>query len=114
MSRYRDDTQEQAATTPEVAGSTYLQSLSETDFRAMLVFVAVVELNGIRQAARALGCSEPSVSMALGRFRDSCRQPLFNREGRKLEPTAEAVSLARELGTCFFLMNRAAENTRGN
>ena len=84
----------------------YLHDLSDADFRSMLVFVAVVELGGIRQAASMLNVSDASISMTLGRFRSGSYAPLFTREGRRLEPTSVGLSLAKELGNCFYLINR--------
>lgn len=78
-----------------------LRGLSDVDFRAALVFVAVIEMQGIIPAARALDLSVPSVSSSLTRFRSQHARPLFTRTGRALEPTEEAHTLARQLGTEF-------------
>ncbi|WP_236874199.1 helix-turn-helix domain-containing protein [Citrobacter portucalensis] len=111
MSDRIHDAEEQHTTSQNGDTVSYLQALWHADFRPMLVFVAVVELNGIRQAARVLGCSEPSVCISLKRFREKYRHPLFIREGRKLEPTPEALSLARKLGKNFYLLSRTVGGT---
>lgn len=78
-----------------------LQALSSADFRAMLAFVAVIELKGLAPAGQALEISTATVSMHLSRFRSQYGQNLFTRTGRALEPTREAYVLARQLGILF-------------
>lgn len=69
----------------------------KADFKSMLVFVAVIELQGLALAGQALGISQGTVSLHLSRFRLQFDKPLFTRTGRALEPTPEAYDLARQL-----------------
>ncbi|MFD3191614.1 LysR family transcriptional regulator [Sedimentitalea sp. HM32M-2] len=49
------------------------------------------------QAARRIGLSQPAVSAALGRLRNSLNDPLFVRHGQRLQATDYARSLALPL-----------------
>jgi DNA-binding transcriptional LysR family regulator len=67
------------------------------EIRHLRAFVAVIEHGSVTRAARALGLTQPSVSMTLGELRQELGgAPLFQRVGRGLD-LAPAGRLLREL-----------------
>lgn len=63
------------------------------DFNLLRVLVALVEERSTVRAGRRLFLSQPAVSGALARLRESFGDPLLVRSGRALEPTARALLL---------------------
>lgn len=71
--------------------------VSEVQLRALS---SVIEAGGYRQAGKKLGISEPSVHRAVRELEALCGA-LFRKTGAKVEPTAEAVAVARFGDLCF-------------
>lgn len=67
------------------------------DLNLFRVFEVIYRTGGITAAAEELHISQPAVSNALTRLRQSFDDPLFVRHGRKVVPTALAHRLAREI-----------------
>lgn len=67
--------------------------LKNLDLNLLLVFEAVYSSGNISQAGRRLGMSQPTISNALKRLRESLDDPLFVRVGRGVEPTTMAVRM---------------------
>ena len=84
----------------EILRSSYPE-LMKTDFRALLVFVVVLDTGSLSRAARLLGCSHSAISVSLKRVRDGSGRRLFLREGRELVPTAAAEMLGLEVRNGF-------------
>ncbi len=55
----------------------------------------VVETGSFSAAARQAGISQPAVSQAMATLAQQVGEPLFERSGRQVRPTAQALSLAR-------------------
>lgn len=68
-------------------------NLSKIDLNLFLVFDAIVQTGSLTAAARELHLSQPAVSHALARLRDSLGDPLFTRQGKRMVPTAYARGL---------------------
>ena len=64
------------------------------DLNLLRVFSALLEEGAAGRAAIRLGVTQPAVSAALGRLRRLYSDPLFERTGRGLRPTARANELA--------------------
>jgi DNA-binding transcriptional LysR family regulator len=64
--------------------------LSNIDLNLFVVFDAIFTEGGVTQAARRLNLTQPAVSHALAKLRDTCGDPLFVRNGRTLSPTPAA------------------------
>lgn len=62
-------------------------------------------------AADRLGCSQSSVSRALALLEARIGVPLFERTGRTLRPTAEALAINEELDGVFTALDRVASGT---
>lgn len=63
------------------------------DLNLLPVALAIFEERSVSAAARKLGMSQPSVSVALNKLRTALGDPLFVRTARGMEPTPRALSL---------------------
>jgi DNA-binding transcriptional LysR family regulator len=64
------------------------------DLNLLVVFDAIYRSRNLTAAGRALGLSQPAMSHALSRMRLMCKDPLFVRLPRGLQPTPVADVLA--------------------
>ena len=63
------------------------------DLTALRSFVAVLETGGVTRAAQQLHLTQSAVSMQLKRLEESLGQPLLDRAGRGVAPTAQGEQL---------------------
>jgi DNA-binding transcriptional LysR family regulator len=63
------------------------------DLNLLRVLDALLQDQSTVKAARRVRLSQPAVSAALGRLRDTLKDPLFVRQGQRLVPTEYAKSL---------------------
>src|SRR4051812_10293452 len=68
--------------------------LSRLDLNLLKVFEVIMRERHIGRAAEALRLTQPAVSHALGRLRDTFADPLFVRHARGVRPTMRADELA--------------------
>ena len=73
-------------------------SLSRFDLNLFTVFDAIYREGGITAASRRLNLSQPAVSHALARLRELVADPLFERQGNTMVPTAKARAMAGAVG----------------
>ncbi|ESQ87099.1 hypothetical protein ABAC460_21250 [Asticcacaulis sp. AC460] len=64
------------------------------DLNLLPVFVALMEERNVSRAAERLGITQPALSNALNRLRETMRDPLFIRERYGMKPTQMAEALA--------------------
>jgi len=64
------------------------------DLNLLLVFNALMEERSVSRAAVRLGITQPALSNALNRLRDTLRDPLFIRERYGIKPTQFAEEIA--------------------
>jgi DNA-binding transcriptional LysR family regulator len=64
------------------------------DLNLLVVFDALLTEGSVTQAAERVGLSQPAFSHALGRLRAGIGDPLFERTGRGMAPTARAQAMA--------------------
>lgn len=76
--------------------------------RQLQAFRSVVELGGVTRAAEALGISQPAISKLIASLGRECGFQLFVRQGNRLVPTAEALSLYREVERMFVSVDQIA------
>lgn len=69
-------------------------NLSSIDLNLLVVLDALLQDGSVTIAAKRVGLSQPALSNALARLRDTIGDPLFVRDGRGLVPTARARDLA--------------------
>ena len=74
-------------------------NLSSFDLNLLRVLNALLVDGTTTAAAKRLGLSQPAVSSALSRLRLSIGDPLFVRQGQRLQPTEFALSLRDPLAT---------------
>ncbi len=63
------------------------------DLNLLVVFDAIARTGSVTLAATRLSLSQPAVSHALNRFRDVTGDPLFVRNGNRLDPTRRAETM---------------------
>jgi DNA-binding transcriptional LysR family regulator len=64
------------------------------DLNLLPVFIALMEERSVTRAAARLGITQPALSNALNRLRDTLRDPLFIRERYGIKPTQFAEEIA--------------------
>nr|WP_086939768.1 transcriptional regulator LeuO [Thaumasiovibrio occultus] len=68
-------------------------TLRRVDLNLLTVFDAVMQERNITRAASHLGMSQPAVSNAVSRLKNTFNDELFIRHGRGIEPTQRALEL---------------------
>jgi len=66
---------------------------SKITLRQLQIFLAAVEHRNFIRAADQLGLTPPAVSMQMTRLSEELGAPLFEKEGRSIQPTAAATTL---------------------
>ena len=69
-------------------------SLANVDLNLLTIFRAIDETRHVTKAARMLGLSQPALSHALGRLRDTFGDPLFVKTPKGMAPTPLAQTLS--------------------
>jgi len=72
-------------------------NLSRVDLNLLVVLEAIVDEGGVSRAAEKLNLTQPAISHALARLRETMGDPLFVRHGRNLAPTALTKRLIEPL-----------------
>ena len=71
------------------------------NLRQLEAFRAVIESGTVTRGAEAMRISQPAVSKLIGHLARDCGFALFRRSGNRLIPTAEALTLYREVERMF-------------
>jgi DNA-binding transcriptional LysR family regulator len=79
------------------------------DLNLLALFDMVYRLRNLTAAGAELGLSQPAMSRALGRLRDTYRDPLFVRQQRGVQPTPLADHLAPPVAQALALLRGTAE-----
>lgn len=82
------------------------------DLNLLVVFEVLMQERSVSRAAEKLSLGQPAVSGALVRLRRLFNDPLFQRNGRTMVPTARALSAAQTLGPALDCVCTAITNTR--
>jgi DNA-binding transcriptional LysR family regulator len=83
-----------------------MTNLRNMDLNLLIVFDAIYLERSISKAAERLNLSQPAVSNALTRLRETIGDPLFKREGRGMAPTARAKSLREPIRQALDVLER--------
>ncbi|KAA3509728.1 LysR family transcriptional regulator [Agrobacterium vitis] len=75
------------------------------DLNLLPVFIALMEERSVTRAAERLRITQPALSNALNRLRDTLRDPLFIRERYGMRPTQMAEELAPVIGAALASMD---------
>src|SRR5512139_2857762 len=70
--------------------------MASIDLRRLSQFLAVVEAEGVREAARRIRVAQPALSRTVAELEEELGLPLFVRTRRRMVPTPEARILARD------------------
>lgn len=81
-------------------------------FRQIDAFRTVVSTGSVTRAAKVLGVSQPAVSRLLSDLEQATGLNLFNRSGRNLVPTEEALLLAEEVRRTFSGLEHIRNSAR--
>lgn len=77
------------------------------DLNLLGIFHLLMQERSVTGAARRLRLGQPAVSHALAKLRDSFKDPLFVRSGRRLEATPRALALHAELAPALEQIEQA-------
>lgn len=80
--------------------------------RLVEIFSAMMRCTTTIEAAAQLGISQPAVSAGLRQLETQLKLTLFERTGRRLEPTAEAKALYEEVRPMLNLMRNFSQRAR--
>ena len=87
-------------------------NLSSIDLNLLVVFNAVYRTRSTTRAGEELHVTQSAVSNALRRLKSIIGEPLFNRTGRGMIPTAVALRLAGPAQEALVQIQDALESTR--
>ncbi len=79
--------------------------LAKIDLNLFIVFEVIYREGNLTRAARILNITQPAVSNALSRLRNSLDDPLFERYGDRMKPTAFAENLIGPVRESLWLLN---------
>jgi len=81
--------------------------LRSIDLNLLAVFDAIAVEGNLTRAAKKLGMSQPAMSNALARLRETLDDPLFVRSGRGMESTPRARIMAEPIRQALDLMQNS-------
>jgi DNA-binding transcriptional LysR family regulator len=84
------------------------------DTRQLAAFCAVVERKSFSQAADRLGVTQPAVSLQIRSLEERLGQRLFDRSGRRVEPTEAGLRLYRGAQKLLALEQQMLEDVAGD
>jgi LysR family transcriptional regulator, mexEF-oprN operon transcriptional activator len=82
------------------------------DLNLLRVFSVLMREGSVTRAAARLSLGQPAVSHALNRLRDITGDPLFVRDGRRMEPTDRARELIEKIAPALESIETALRTTR--
>ncbi|WP_337269483.1 LysR substrate-binding domain-containing protein [Oryzifoliimicrobium ureilyticus] len=77
------------------------------DLNLLPVFVTMMDERNVTRAAERLGMTQPALSNALNRLRDTLKDPLFIRERYGMKPTLMAEDLAPTIRAALSALDEA-------
>jgi len=75
------------------------------DLNLLRVFLVLMEERNVTRAAERLGMTQPALSNALGRLRETLHDPLLVRERYGMQATAKAEELAQTIATALVTLD---------
>ena len=84
---------------------------SHFDLNLIKVFLAIWDMQSLTDAAERLGLTQPAVSHSLRRLRDQFSDPLFQRVGNQMLPTATATRLRAPFEAALSLLEQTVQDT---
>jgi DNA-binding transcriptional LysR family regulator len=89
------------------------KSMRLPPLNAIRAFEAVCRLGSILKAAEELGVVRGAVRQQITTLETHFRQKLFERDGRRLTPTAKGRALAQAASAAFAILQRASAEVEG-
>lgn len=83
-----------------------MHSINEVDLNLLSVFRAMNEERHVTRAAKSLGITQPALSHALNRLRETLGDPLFVKSSQGMVATPRAEALARPIAEALALLER--------
>ena len=82
-------------------------NIRELDLNLLVGFEAMIIERSVSGAARRARLSQPAMSNLLARLRKTFEDPLFERAGQRMIPTARARQLAAPIGDALNVIRKA-------
>jgi DNA-binding transcriptional LysR family regulator len=79
-------------------------NMNKIDLNLLLVFEALLKSRNVTQAGAAVGISQPATSFALSKLRNMLDDPLFVRTPQGMQPTPQALLLAKPIQQALDLI----------
>ncbi|MER5172953.1 LysR family transcriptional regulator [Thioclava kandeliae] len=89
-----------------------IEGLPDISLRLLEIFAAMMRCSTTVETAEFLGISQPAVSAGLRQLESQLALTLFDRTGRRLQPTAEARDLFEEIRPLFGLLRSFSTRAR--
>ncbi|MFM7785746.1 MAG: LysR family transcriptional regulator, partial [Gammaproteobacteria bacterium] len=77
------------------------------DLNLLIAFEAIYQEGSVTRASHRLFLSQSAMSHALARLRELCGDPLFERQGNAMVPTAMARQLVTPVQSALGLLERS-------
>jgi DNA-binding transcriptional LysR family regulator len=87
------------------------RNIADIDFKLLIVFDAVMRYRSLTQAADNLDLTQPAISKALQRLRETFNDPLLVRTSQGMEPTPRALEIAPSVKKLLTLFRDELEGT---
>jgi DNA-binding transcriptional LysR family regulator len=84
-------------------------NLSRIDLNLLVVLDSLIETQSVSAAGERVGLSQPAVSHALGRLRDLLKDPILERDGRKMRLTPRAKELREPIRAALQVIKSAID-----
>jgi DNA-binding transcriptional LysR family regulator len=78
--------------------------MKKVDLNLLLVFEALLQVKNVTQAGALVGISQPATSFALSKLRQLLNDPLFVRTPQGMQPTPQALVLAKPIQQALGLI----------
>ncbi|HUK31455.1 MAG TPA: LysR family transcriptional regulator [Candidatus Acidoferrum sp.] len=85
----------------------HIVNIREIDLNLLVGFEALIIERSVSGAARRIGLSQPAMSNLLTRLRKTFGDPLFERVGQRMAPTARARQLSAPIGDAMDVLRKA-------
>jgi len=67
----------------------------DVDLKLLMILDEVYKTGSVSRAAANIGMTQPSISIALAKLRNTFNDPLFVRTSRGMEPTPHALAVIK-------------------
>lgn len=86
--------------------------LNRLDLNLLVVFDTIMTERSLTKAGKRLGMTQSAVSHSLARLRKIANDPLFERTGRGIRPTARTTDIAQEVSDALAVLRGVLSNRK--